>query len=53
VILDTNVDPKRAHLFFFSMMIFPFLISDSFKSAMDISITPEFMGHLAEQNNQL
>ncbi|HEY5714960.1 MAG TPA: TetR/AcrR family transcriptional regulator, partial [Psychromonas sp.] len=52
-ILDGNVDPKCAHLSFFSMLIFPFLIPDLFKSAMDISITPEFMEHLAEQNNQL
>ncbi|PKH04475.1 TetR/AcrR family transcriptional regulator [Psychromonas sp. MB-3u-54] len=52
-ILDNNVDPKCAYLSFFSMMIFPFLIPDLFKSAMDISITPEFMEHLAEQNNPL
>ena len=51
--LDDNVDPKCAYLSFLSMMIFPFLIPDLFKSAMDISITPEFMEHLAEQNNQL
>jgi len=52
-ILGENVDPKCAHLSFFSMMVFPFLIPDLFKSAMDISTTPEFMEHLAEQNNQL
>ncbi|MFT6925116.1 MAG: AcrR family transcriptional regulator [Psychromonas sp.] len=52
-ILDDNVDPKCAYLSFFSMMIFPFLMPNLFKTAMDITIAPEFMEHLAEQNNQL
>lgn len=50
-ILDDNL--KCALLSFFSMLIFPYLIPDLFKSVRDISIIPEFMAHLAEQNNQL
>lgn len=52
-LLQPEVDPLCAQLSFFSMMIFPFLLPDLLKSALGISITPEFMLHLGKQNSRL
>jgi len=51
-LLQPEVDPLCAQLSFFSMMIFPFLMPDLLKSALGISITPEFMHHLGKQNSR-
>lgn len=52
-VLQKGVDPLCMQISFFSMMIFPFLMPDFFKAAFNINITPEFMTHLALQNNHL
>ncbi|MFT6986715.1 MAG: AcrR family transcriptional regulator [Psychromonas sp.] len=51
--LQDEVDPVCAQLSFFSMMIFPFLMPDLLKSALGVSITPEFMQQLGKQNSRL
>ncbi len=52
-ILQEGVDPTCLGISFFSMMIFPFLMPDVLKQALQLDITPEFMTHLAKQNSQL
>jgi AcrR family transcriptional regulator len=52
-LLQDHVDPLCLHISFFSMMVFPFLMPDLFKKALQIEITPEFMAHLAIQNSKL
>lgn len=52
-ILQEGVDPTCMQISFFSMMIFPFLMPEFLKQSLQVNITPEFMAHLALQNNQL
>lgn len=51
--LQEGVDPLCMEISFLSMMVFPFLMPDLFKQALQIDTTPEFMAHLALQNSQL
>ena len=52
-LLREGVDPLCLEISFFSLMVFPFLMPESIKKALQIEITPEFMTHLALQNCQL
>ena len=52
-LLREGVDPLCLEISFFSLMIFPFLMPDSIKKALQIEINPEFMARLALQNSQL
>ena len=52
-LLQQGVDPVCMEVSFFSLMIFPFLMPEFLKQALQINITPEFMAHLALQNSQL
>ena len=51
--LKEGVDPTCMLVSFFSLMIFPFLMPNFFKQALQIEITPDFMTQLAQQNSQL
>ncbi|GLS89666.1 TetR family transcriptional regulator [Psychromonas marina] len=52
-LLQDHVDPLCMQISFFSMMVFPFLMPEFFKQVLQLDITPEFMTHLALQNQQL
>lgn len=52
-VLQDGVDPLCMQISFFSMMVFPFLMPDSIKQALNFEISPEFMAQLALQNSQL
>ena len=52
-LLQEGVDPISMEVSFFSMMIFPFLMPEFLKQSLQITITPEFMAHMALQNSQL
>jgi AcrR family transcriptional regulator len=52
-LLQDSVDPICAHMSFFSMMIFPFIAPEFFTNALGITITPDFMATLAQQNAHL
>jgi AcrR family transcriptional regulator len=52
-LLADNVDSRCAQLSFFAMMLFPFLAPDIFLKQLGITLTPEFLQTLAEQNTRL
>ncbi|TEW52184.1 TetR/AcrR family transcriptional regulator [Psychromonas algicola] len=52
-LLKEGTDPLCAQMSFFSMMIFPFLMPESIKSAMGIEFNSDFITKLAEQNSKL
>ncbi|MCP4325222.1 MAG: hypothetical protein GY787_25930, partial [Alteromonadales bacterium] len=52
LLLD-NIDPDCAKLSFYSLTIFPFLLSDNFKKLLNFNFDKTFLQRLAEHNIQL
>lgn len=52
-LLRDEVDCQCAHLSFFAMMVFPFIVPDRFLEKLNIQLSPEFLTKLAQQNLQL
>ncbi|MEZ9537605.1 TetR/AcrR family transcriptional regulator [Shewanella sp. 10N.286.51.B8] len=48
--LQQGIDPMCAKMSFISLMVFPFLMPDIFKQALNIKTSAEFLQHLAKQN---
>ncbi|WP_076537634.1 hypothetical protein [Shewanella sp. UCD-KL21] len=51
--LKQGIDPMCAKMSFISLMVFPFLMPDIFKQALNIKTSAEFLQHLAKQNAQI
>jgi AcrR family transcriptional regulator len=52
-LLRDDVDSRCAQISFFAMMIFPFIMPDLFLTNLGITLSPEFLQQLAEQNTRL
>lgn len=52
-LLREDVDSRCAQISFFAMMVFPFIIPELFLANLGITLTPEFLHQLAEQNTRL